>query len=43
VSGNWDWQEPCCRELLMNTRLYHIPWFQLGEDEFLFVDDGLEP
>jgi hypothetical protein len=42
VRSNWDWQEPYCRELFVGTRLYHISRFQLGEDEFLFVDDGLE-
>lgn len=29
--------------LLVSSRLCHILWFQLSEDEFLFVDDGLEP
>ena len=29
--------------LLVSSRLYHILRFQLSEDEFLFVDDGLEP
>jgi hypothetical protein len=28
--------------LLVSSRLYHILRFQLSEDEFLFVDDGLE-